>query len=559
MHLLAFAVLLGASVGRALAQQVILDTPASDDSLRPRFRHDPSQWTVFNSTIKRVAVIGAGPAGLQAAAALTEHNFTVKLFERAPGPGGNWLYSDEVPVRESYPDEPIDKERWVPDTLPATIYYNEGDDNLTLDQRWREHWQPRSIWNSLHTNSPAVITALDEVPYPPDHTWVISAHTIGAHVRAYATIKKLNSNDNSAVHQYSTRVESFKKTESKWTLTLRQLKLLEEPDRLKVTYWNEDFDAVVVASGPYDSPHVPEIDGLLQWTEVTSSETPSGFSVYHSRVYRRPERYADKTVLVVGVGTSGSEIARDIAPYAKKVYASHKVYDWDKLHPFQRRSFRRFPPETEFIPQIEKFEPLESLDGGIKNGNIKLTNGTILTGIDEALQDIPGNPPDNFKPPPTDVFGGGPFKNVHWTGNYIPDPTLAFTTVRPWTAGKWQSYGFAKIWEGTARIPNEPELWRQYNTTRWTNFRGLFGTRPHQALEKQYVTWLNNESLEFGGRLVAPWPVANREIFAYYSNKEWETEYITAQNFTDFDNLPAEDWSKSTNVWDPFALEDEFW
>ena len=54
-------------------------------------------------------------------------------------------------------------------------------------------------------------------------------------------------------------------------------------------------------------------------------------------------------------------------------------------------------------------------------------------------------------------------------------------TVRPWTAGKWQSYGLAKIWEGTARIPNEAELWRQYNSTRWNNFRGLYGTGPSQG------------------------------------------------------------------------------
>jgi cation diffusion facilitator CzcD-associated flavoprotein CzcO len=47
--------------------------------------------------------VGAGPAGLQAAAKLIEHNFTVRLFERAPHPGGNWLYSEDTPVRESYP------------------------------------------------------------------------------------------------------------------------------------------------------------------------------------------------------------------------------------------------------------------------------------------------------------------------------------------------------------------------------------------------------------------------------------------------------------------------
>ncbi len=67
------------------------------------FESTSSQWTVFHHHIKSVAVIGAGPAGLQAAAKLVEHNFTVRLFDRAPSPGGNWFYTDETPVREPYP------------------------------------------------------------------------------------------------------------------------------------------------------------------------------------------------------------------------------------------------------------------------------------------------------------------------------------------------------------------------------------------------------------------------------------------------------------------------
>jgi NADPH-dependent glutamate synthase beta subunit-like oxidoreductase len=63
----------------------------------------PKHLDTFHHPIRRVAVVGAGPAGLQAAAKLIEHNFTVRLFERAPHPGGNWLYSEETPVRESYP------------------------------------------------------------------------------------------------------------------------------------------------------------------------------------------------------------------------------------------------------------------------------------------------------------------------------------------------------------------------------------------------------------------------------------------------------------------------
>lgn len=64
-------------------------------------------------------------------------------------------------------DEPLDKLSWLPDKIPASIIYEDGQDGLTLDERWREHWAPRPVWNSLHTNSPAVITEMPDVPYLP--------------------------------------------------------------------------------------------------------------------------------------------------------------------------------------------------------------------------------------------------------------------------------------------------------------------------------------------------------------------------------------------------------
>lgn len=107
----------------------------------------------------------------------------------------------------------------------------------------------------------------------------------------------LNSNDGpSPVTAYATRVERAEKpaNATHWTLTLRHLKHLEESNRINATWWTEDFDAIVVATGPYDAPHVPEIDGLLEWTKVKAVDDPARWSVYHSRVYRRPERYEGK-------------------------------------------------------------------------------------------------------------------------------------------------------------------------------------------------------------------------------------------------------------------------
>lgn len=58
---------------------------------------------VFPHSIKRVAVIGAGPSGIQHAAALVEHGFEVRLFERKPRPGGAWSYSPKKPAYATFP------------------------------------------------------------------------------------------------------------------------------------------------------------------------------------------------------------------------------------------------------------------------------------------------------------------------------------------------------------------------------------------------------------------------------------------------------------------------
>ncbi|KAF8189994.1 FAD/NAD-P-binding domain-containing protein [Mycena galopus ATCC 62051] len=531
-----------------------------------------SEWTVFHHPIKSVAVIGAGPAGLQAAAKLIEHNFTVRLFDRAPSPGGNWFYTDETPVREPYPDKPFDELPYIPEVLPATHYYVEGEEGISLEDRWKEHWQPRPVWNSLHTNSPAVITELPDVPYSADKPWVLSNHDIQRHVRAYASFHNLNANDyptdsrDAPVTSYSTRVEKLRKIESTetWRLTLRRLERLTEPNQIKVHWWTEDVDAVVIATGPYVSPHVPKIAGLLEWSKIKNA---GQYSVYHSQSYRRPERYQNKTILIVGSSVSASEIARDIAPYAGNIIASIRVRTRIiNIHPFKLRSLLRLPSVTSFVPEIDHFEPLAAHDKDIKGGAIHLINGTIILATGYIQSNI-------FLP---DFTSDGQPANLHWTGHYIPDPTLAYTNVRPWTIGRYQSYAFAKVWEGTAHLPTQKQMKEDYDNGKY-HFRGLFASPPAEgksycidnstfikltgwlALFRQYVAWLNNESLINGGRFVEPWPLEKREVFVYYSDVEWIKGYTNLANFTDFELLPSSEWESGKAAWEAMVYEDLEW
>ena len=61
---------------------------------------------------------------------------------------------------------------------------------------------------------------------------------------------------------------------------------------------------LVVATGIMPEPNVPRFKGQEKF----------GDHVVHTAMYRRPEPYFGKRVLVVGVGNSGAEIATEPAP-----------------------------------------------------------------------------------------------------------------------------------------------------------------------------------------------------------------------------------------------------
>lgn len=138
----------------------------------------------FDHEIRRVAVIGAGPNGLQAAAALIEEGLEVRLFERADQPAGNWYYRDSVvPIEASFPyvsvvlsitllscfltlrslnccrNKPLVNSSYtpsIPDQLPHVKFYDDGEDGVSNSWRIREQENPSPVWASLTSIAPPV-------------------------------------------------------------------------------------------------------------------------------------------------------------------------------------------------------------------------------------------------------------------------------------------------------------------------------------------------------------------------------------------------------------------
>jgi cation diffusion facilitator CzcD-associated flavoprotein CzcO len=89
-------------------------------------------------------------------------------------------------------------------------------------------------------------------------------------------------NGNDKHLELNTTVERAEKIDDKWVLTLRK----EEPG--KNWWWQESFDALVVASGHYNVPWLPKIPGLLEYDARYSGR------VIHSKHFRNAKSYKGK-------------------------------------------------------------------------------------------------------------------------------------------------------------------------------------------------------------------------------------------------------------------------
>ncbi|KAF8311493.1 FAD/NAD(P)-binding domain-containing protein [Clavulina sp. PMI_390] len=498
-------------------------------------------YYTFPNDIRRVAVIGAGPNGLVFTSTLIQHGFEVRMFERAPNPGGVWYYTDNVPIPPSFPNRPIETMAYVPDIpdhLPATRIYEEGDDGLTIDWRIREHWSPSPVWRSMTTNKQKFTMALPNIEHPQNTPWKLHHMDVTRHIRQYASSVGLNSNDeeHANVTEYGTRVERVEKipgTDKRWTLTLRKLTPLRD-GTLEVNWWQEEFDAVVLGSDARrEAAWVPPIPGMEEWARALPN------ALFHSQQYRSPQEFQDKNVLIVGASQSGVGIANDLIGHARSVMVSTR----EKVSsPAAVAIRKKLHKNITHVPEVEKFSNRPSpREANLHNASLVFANGTIASGFDAIIlatgyrksfpflvgfhnSTIKGRDEPETVVAPI-ITDGTHLRSLHWTGHYIDDPTLMICTAGPWrdAAGTYLALGAARVWSGKARLPSIAKMWKSYPGAAHV-LEELFVSS--QVRNRLLITWLNNEILEFGGSLVQPPSVDELlEIGQYWVAKEDPKEF----------------------------------
>ena len=170
----------------------------------------------------------------------------------------------------------------------ATGYHlaERGEDFVILNAEARVGDEWRRRWDSLLLFTPARHSALPGLPHPDPRAF-LSKDEIADYLEGYAKQFDLPVRHGVTVTRFARSGEGFTLTTSAGVLTA---------------------DSVAVATGATTVPAVPAF----------ASELDADIRQLHSSEYRNPGSVPPGTVLVVGAGTSGAEIALELA-------ASHPV------------------------------------------------------------------------------------------------------------------------------------------------------------------------------------------------------------------------------------------
>ena len=318
----------------------------------------------------------------------------------------------------------------------------------------------------------------------------------------------------------NTRVETATKDANGWELTLREkipgsahrfYREVRSSDRIdRDRADGQTFDAVLVATGHYNAPRIPHVDGLASWSKRWSG------TILHSKGYRKPEDYTGKHVLVIGAGTSGVDIANDLSAHVGRLVISSKI---DTGAPVGYQTFRntqrkRGPSSAVQVSEVKSFQPLS--DGAsARDGKIELVDGTILTDIDTIIfctgyqYSFPFLPhlhqtPRQVPGPDSLVIEGDYVSNLYRDVFFIPDPTLAFVGISVNTSAfsffEYQSISVARVFSGKARLPNQvsqrnslDQLVKRKGPGKFRHFMGQKGERQYV---RETVAWINQEAAE---------------------------------------------------------------
>lgn len=242
---------------------------------------------------------------------------------------------------------------------------------LDGETRIGDNWRKR--WASLRLFTPAKYSSLPGMPFPALPLYLPTKDEVGDYLQAYAEQFQL------PVH-LNTRVRRAWRNGEAWHIEMDQ--------------GEYKASQLMVATGTFGTPNVP----------LFAADLSPSIQQMHSSAYGKPADIAGKRVLVVGAGSSGSQIALDLAPthtvflagrnpgnFPRRLFG-RDIYDWfSTFHLMEARSTSWIGRQAQAQQGGDArvgISPADIQRAGIEwlprvvsvvNGLLQLANGQILT------------------------------------------------------------------------------------------------------------------------------------------------------------------------------------
>jgi len=206
------------------------------------------------STIKTIGIIGAGVAGIGAARLLGQAGFDCEVFEKGDQVGGVWTAG----------------------------------------------------YHTFGLQTPKSLYEIPDYPIPDQYPRVPSGAELQAYFENYAKDYKVFERI-----RFNTEIKQLEQhKDGSW--------IVDYTDNQSGLSTKKQFDFVVVASGIYFDPYIPEFPGQKEFNG----------KVLHSSQYRTPSSVTGNKVVVVGFGKSALDVAGDAAKFAKEVTLVYRKAHW---------------------------------------------------------------------------------------------------------------------------------------------------------------------------------------------------------------------------------------
>lgn len=220
------------------------------------------------ATKKRILVIGAGVSGLTAIKACKEENFSVVCYEKTGEFGGLWRYHDNE----------LDG---LPSVMKGTISNTSKEMSAFSDF-------PPSVDFPTYMHHAGILKYLEMYAEHFDLLGLITYYQ--------EVVEVIPDEDYGATGKWLVKVKDISSNECR----------------------EEIFDGIIACVGHHNYAYTPSYPNMDMFPG----------KIMHSHGYKTFTGMEDKTVLVIGAGNSGCDIATELSNVAKKVFLSTRRGTW---------------------------------------------------------------------------------------------------------------------------------------------------------------------------------------------------------------------------------------